>query len=251
MIQLDFISQRKIKDHVLGEIVVDDKKYSYKRGKPNNVNMIIERLASLVNIRCKHYDVAFIRGKRFNFNEILSYDYCETFNSLGISCSTLNDIEKSLKELYLNLYAVLTIELIKIYLFDILTLNPGRTSNNIWVCYNGFNDMDLLINHNNEAFSSLPMCGISSYNYDLSCDVIPLVLSPLDDLDYFLSTTYPEYVEILKEMLRILTPERVLSVIEELEEENKISIPLKEVYLERYRENYNRILDMMFTRKRL
>lgn len=236
-----------------GILVKDSGTYYFKEAFEDGIELIVERLAKLVGIKCAHYEFLNIKGKRFYLSQMIANeDKFYTLEDLDFNERNLTELRNSLNTFYPKYVDYIMEQIIKIYLFDIIILNPDRRGANIGIYYQKDERPDIYIFDNEEAFYK----GSSTY-YVARDVIIPLLArnflfntkvvsnSNVEDLLFFIKEYGEEYFELFKKMLEILTPDVVSDIISSIEKEEKREFYMKEVYLETYVSNYNKICEVL------
>lgn len=118
----------------------------------------------MLNIKCPHYELITINNSIYYLSENISEkDEFLTFEQLDFSEKNLIDLANSISSVYPKQAKFLAEQLFKIYLFDILILNPDRKSSNIGMYFKNGKITDLYILDNECSFYKM-----KKVNYTLS-----------------------------------------------------------------------------------
>ena len=247
MIKLTNKEKEYIEEYSNGNIIINGKKYYFKLVVSANhgFEIIIEHLSKLVGIKCAHYEMININGTNYYLTEDLAgtdefYDAYE----LGLADNSLYDIWNVLEMRYPDKSKYLMDQIVKIFIFDIITLNNDRNYGNYGFKFINGQIEDVYILDNESSFQDGEIVLSSKFDYkdklnnSINIDKVPYELqSSMEDLEYFLQTSSSEYQELFKNMYEILTPELIK------EELNKVEIKkeYKDDALNVYNENYELI----------
>lgn len=253
MIKLTDKEKQYIDENTNGAIIIDNKKYYFKliSSMSIGIEVAVENLAKLVDIKCAHYEVVEING----LNYYLSLDIAENKEfydayELGFVSNSLYDIWNELEIRYPDKANYIMQEIVKIYIFDILILNEDRNYGNYGFTINNGNIEDVYILDNEFTFQSGQVVLSSKLEFKDSLNKknninIPEELEDsINELDYFLQTSSHEYYDLFINMYTILTP----SIIEQ--ELNKIDLDYqsKNDMINIYKQNYNLIGELIHKR---
>lgn len=193
--------------------------------------LIGEKLAHIFGLNCPHYHFIKIHDYYYILSEDLNKDgIFKTVEDLKIaqdSCA-LKEAISFLSKKYSLKDEIL--DIVKIYIFDLLFLNSDRDTINWGILFqiNGNKKITIL---------------------DNECLFIPLLTNKLyyttcfmpKDLESFLKTSEEDFLELFYSYYHLFTPLYLKHVIEEVEMENNIPISTKEHIIEIYEQNYLRI----------
>ena len=215
------------------------KHYYVKPMIDNYTEVVMEKLANIIHLNCAHYDVKNIRGNSFYYSSDLNEGYIFVpAESLGINTNNLNDIIEVFKSFFGEEADKFNIDLIKMYAFDILTLNPDRTNKN-YGTLNAKHYKELVILDNSACLyekipAQIKACGKKKrIEYDVSA-----TYQNIEDLDYFLNNYKKKYTDIFFQVYNTLTPDVFVSVVSEIKE---IPIEAKREMIRLYKCNYEQI----------
>ena len=261
MISLTEVQKQYVLKNRIGTVTINDKEYFFK---PDDVEynvlgleQVMELFAKKVNIKCPHYDIVEIDDLFFTFSENISnyFFVASKYNIPGFS--TLYEIWDKLEESKLPRVDILMFEIVKIYLFDIFSVNGDRNHNNWGIVNKDDNFPEVYILDNEFSFDreysvllssevEFPISkhgGIEEFNPNSNEDSV--LRFNHEDLTYFLKTASSEFIDLLVDMYNTLTPELLEDVIEEVKEINQL--PLTHLYYikDLYRKNYNAIGELI------
>lgn len=74
--------------------------------------------------------------------------------------------------------------------------------------------------------------------------------SGIEVLKKFISISDTKYIKRLKEIINILTPEKIIEIMKEIESTYNEEIPEKEIIIEEYTKNYNQITHILMTKEK-
>lgn len=239
-----------------GILKKDGVEYYFKEVVDDGMEMVIERLASIVDMKCVHYELVNIDGKDYYFyRNNFQKDEFYTLSDIGINEKSLIKIQTTLENTFPLHVKFLMEQLVKIYLFDILVLNPSRESSDIGIYIKDKNISNVYILENSDCFYEK---GRVRYTYNnrkdnyhfekISVKNVPSISKNMQELASFLANE-EEYYDIFNSMFVILSPEVIRRVFESLEKQMNKKIPNKEVYINRYIENYAAINENLIKNK--
>ena len=255
MIKLEDKEKQYIDENTNGTIIIDNKKYYFKLipSMSIGIEVAVENLAKLVDIKCAHYEVVEINGLNYYLCEDISgKDKFYTAYELGFYDYSLQNIWSEFELRYPEKYEYLKEQMIKIYIFDILLLNNDRNYGNFGFKFINSKIEDVYIFDNGDVFSDDQEALTSKPKFDSNLKNIPIELlkivpegfkESLDDLAYFLENNN-EYYDLFINMYTILTP----SIIEQ--ELNKIDLDYqsKNDMINIYKQNYDLIGELIHKR---
>ena len=234
-------------------VTINSKNYYVKKINNNDgIELVTERLAKLVNINSVHYERVVIDDEVYYLSEDLNKDgkYLSA-KYVVMHKTSMIDMFDVLNKYYDNENILYLIdEIIKIFIFDILILNYDRHLNNWGFTFKKGKLDKVYILDNEYAFYKLDKVKLtakntSGFDFNRSEEVLD---KNLEELDYIISTSDLYYYDLFKSMYRILTPEVVEDVFECVELEYGISIHHKDILLNNYVENYNKIGELFKVR---
>ncbi len=262
----------KIKFGVGKKLNINGKNYYIKRclDKFPSTEIVAEKLCNVLGIKCAHYEVVEIDGETFHLSELLGENgYFVTGLELSrvakeedadISEDSLYYIWEVL-DTYFEKSGIPMLDMIKVYLFDIMFLNPDRYGQN-WALVNDGEGPYVAIFDNElmfEVWSSVLSSkmtesdNLRSYtdkkNFDISfrnsLEIAPEgYLNILHELEYFLATSDDLYSELLEGMLEKVTPE----VLEKILNEVDASDELKDNWMYIYKKHHKNMKALLETR---
>ena len=231
-------------------IVQNGKRYYCKMDKfSRKVELIVERLAKLVDINCAHYEYTNYEG----FNYYLSED----LSSLG-DFVTGFDIGLELEEIYLyNIwdffecyYPKFSVKLmqqyIRAYLFGFFVLNSDFHCGNWDILMDDNLDRNLYIFDNELSFDNTShhyiTCefyeGKPEYHHELKASAIQ---ENMKNLSLFIEVSDEDSVQEIVKMYEILTPEVFNSVLNDVEKHYGLKSSRRLEYYDLYVKNYEAI----------
>lgn len=237
-----------------GNLIIDGKKYFFKL-IPNNVygiETLVENLAKLVDIKCPHYEYVTINGLNYSLSEdIAGTGDFYTAYELGFFDNSLYDIWNVLEMQFPDKVSELMEKIIKIYIFDILLLNDDRNYGNYGFKVNDGKIEDVYIFDNEFSFQTGEVVLSSKLDFKdklnkrVNIGNIPYELEPsIEELEYFLSTSSKEYIDLFNKIYMTLTPEVVKKELDKSLVEDKDSL------YKIYRENYL-LIERLINKRRL
>lgn len=240
MINLTSEQLNYIDENSNGVIVINNKKYFFKLIPKLNygIEIVIEKLANLVNIKCAHYEIVNINGLNYYLSEDIGNNFIKA-DSLNINSNNIYDIESYLIHNYYERKDYLIYELIKIFFFDILVLNSDRNLENWGILFNGQTPEDIYILDNSSSFElNDPVLqarknGVLYEESDIKN--IPYELEKgIRELNYFLQDASSDIILLLEEMYNILTPETIIEIFQECDLDYKTKMDMINIYKENY-----------------
>ena len=242
MIKLSCRDEYFVLMHEKGSIVVDNEKYFFKKADNRLMELVVERLAKIVNLHSAHYEIVEINGELFYFSKDLSMidEYKSAYDLFG-EVDTIPDIRRLIERDEPVLLDYLSFEVVKMYLFDLIVMNYDRNSSN-WGIRFARQGIDLCIIDNDLSFT-LPMCTISARNkvpYMMRKYVEDdsLINDSYREIQFFLENYYDLYIELFYLMFNRLTPSVVAQVMKEVEEETTRKIEEKDKMLKDFENHY-------------
>lgn len=232
-------------------VTINDKNFYVKKVKDINdgVELVMEHLAKLVNINSVHYErlviddeVYYLSEDLNNSGNYLSAKYVLMYkNNISDMFDVLNKNYDSENILYL------IDEIIKIFIFDILTINYDRHLNNWGFTFKNGKIDKVHILDNEFAFYKLDKVKLAfkdtpSTLFNRSIDILD---RNIEELEYFLNTSDTYYQELFKSMYRTLNPEVIKETFESVEQKYGINIDSKNILLNNYIENYDKIGELL------
>ena len=207
-----------------GKIEIDQKKYYYKPvlRHVEGVELLIEKLANLVDINCAHYERIEIEGMPYMLSEdIAKNKVFKTANEVIDTNSvtgSLYDIWNTLEKKYPNDIEWIMNEIVKIYIFDILILQSDRSLGNWGILFDGDRVDKVYILDNEYSFDGLsPVILNSHYGDELNDKKDDKYLNNMKNLENFLNYSDPEFILLFKKIYNILTPDVVKKCMVEVE----------------------------------
>lgn len=221
--------------------------------------IIAEKICKMLGINCAHYETLIINNEIYYFSKHLNtIGKFIPGDELGIRQNNLYDIWATLEEYFGN--ASLAMEdLVKIYLFDILFINSDRDNRNFGLVRIG-NETRLYAYDNEFIFDDNDKVSLSA-KYEKYDEVKNphvwkvenyeehILKENMLELEYFLNESEDKYSEILRNMLRAITPEVFLNILQEVELEVSGVINNKEIWYDLYSKNYYMIKELLESRK--
>lgn len=261
MINLTIEEKRQIENYVRKgySIKISGKNY-FVKGRPLNIlynEIIAEKMARIAGINCAHYEVVKINDR--------GYFLSEDLNCLGSFISGEELEESYIPEKFAchpnSLYRwweifdyfynkksnQLISELVKIYLFDIILRSSDRNSGNWGVLRSREGEHIYILDNEHILISSLSSIK-SSYEYESQLNGDATLEENLQDLDYFLKTSSSESIDVLKELMELLTPDAFMGVLEDVEKEQNDIIFNKDKLVSIYKDNYEKIRSLIESR---
>lgn len=226
-----------------GTIIENGKKYYFKRNV-DNVELVMERISNLIGLKCAHYESIEVSGRRCYLSEALDNDgNFYTAEMLNIEGESLFEIHRRLFTLFKDKANALFYDVVKMYILDILFINYDRNNDNWGVIANKDPQIGIL---DNDLSFMLPRTIISSrqnesYFKRSKLEQGRFNVDSIKDLEYFLNNYDFIYVDLFYKIYELLTPEAVEEIIYRIEQEKDVIVEAKEVYLERYTDNYKKI----------
>ena len=210
-------------------IDINGTKYYIKKAKDevDGIELVIEELAKLVNIKCAHYERVKVDNNIYYLSEDLGKD--KPFSN------KLNDIFNALEATYPNQIVFLIDEIVKIFIFDSLIINYDRSYYNWGFNYDKNGISDVVIYDNEFSFTSLSK-GEMHFTDEHLNNIYELV--------EFLKAS-PHFIEMFNEMYNILKPEVIFETFNKIQRENNIIFEKKEIFVRNYLKNYILIGEQM------
>lgn len=252
MIILTEENKKYIKESELkGNIKIDGVEYFYKvyNDGMKYSEIIAEKLMHLLGIKCAHYDTSIIDDELYYFSKSLGTDglfLCA--NCMPLYGNTLYELWINIEKYYGDAKVAME-DIIKIYLFDILFMNSDRDSRNYGILHNNDGSIAIYAFDNETIFDIDNRVSLTA-RYDNSeklkkhntCE------NNLEELELFLNVSTIEMQELLERMLKIVTPETVINVLNDVEKEVNDSIDEKDMYINMYKKNYEAIKALLESR---
>ena len=235
-------------------IEVNNKNYFVKKDDNNDKHeLIVERLANLVGIRCAHYYYREINGVGYYLSEDLSSNgIFLTADNLGLSRQTysLYSIWSFFERKYPNECQKLMNEFIKIYLFNFFVLNSDLHSGNWGVLKDKNGNNSLYIIDNELSFNTEYGIYITSDiferkdeeeydNYGFS------LIENLKELDKFIKVSDKNSIEVLLELFERLTPENLNLILEFINQLYGLTREQMDELIKLYQRNYDGIFRLL------
>lgn len=256
--------KNRISNNVGNKININGKNYYIKRplGKIYCAEIIAERLCNILGIKTAHYEIVDIDGNRFYLSEVLGENgYFVTGSELStiakpedgnLSADSLYYIWEVL-EAYFDKTGIPMLDIVKVYLFDIMFLNSDRNAPN-WALVNDGEGPYVCIFDNESIFDAYGVVlsakltetddlnnysGSNNYEFDFFDSYGAVVRSDyleiLHELEYFLSTSDNMYTELFESMLEKVTPEVLESVIDSTKTDKKTKDMCVQLYKKHYK----------------
>ncbi len=231
-------------------IVKNGKRYYCKMDKySRKKELIVERLAKLVNINCAHYEYMKYEGFHYYLSEDLSNkgDFVTGFDiGLELEEIYLYHIWDFFESYYPNFSVKLMRQYIRAYLFCFFVLNSDFHCGNWGVVMDDSLDRNLYIFDNELSFDEVDhnyiTCefyeGKAEYQHRLDSSSIE---ENMKNIDLFIKVSDEDSINELVQMYETLTPEVFLNVLCEVEKEYGISKAYKKEYYNLYVQNYEAI----------
>ena len=230
--------------------IINGERYYLKKADKytDGIELVVEILASLVDIKHVYYYRVLIDNK--------VYYLCKDLNRFSefipaeVMCGykdNLDDIFDILNENYPDEVISLIDEIVKIFMFDILTLNSDRHMRNWGFVKNDQSKHDVYIFDNESCFYKLRPVRLkfkedNENTFNKSIEVLD---RNIEMLDYLLQNSDEYYQEMFKKMYNILTPELVENVFNFVIFNYKVNIASKETLMNNYIENYQKIEELL------
>ena len=234
--------------------------YYIKLEEAIDVELIVEKAAQLVGINTAHYEIVNINGNYYYLSESLSNkgEIQEAYKVIGFdydrefSVGSLYYVWNKIQNKFPQKCEYLMKQIVKIFLFDILLMEDDRNNSN-WCFISSGEDIDVWIFDNEYSLvTSKDSAQISSLPYyvdDIDAEYVSIYASNIEknmvNLDYFLNTSSDEFIDLLRSMYAILTPEVIAGIINGIEKENNRINSDKDKYIESYRRNYQEIGNLL------
>ncbi len=242
-LNISFDNIYKIFKMYKGRLDIDGKSYYFKPNE-SNMELVVERLARQLGISTVHYITQKVGPDSYYFSEDLNNtgDFT-TADELGLVGDSLQECFKLFKSRYPDLEYFLSMDLIKVYMMDILLMNHDRHSDN-WGIYKDNEGIRLVILDNDLCFT-ISKTVLSSKNimpyymrkyYD-SC----VVVDSYDDLENFFREFGPSFRRIFISMYDLLTPDYIRATIDSVEKEYGVIVKAKEMYISLYETHYAKL----------
>lgn len=218
--------------------------------------IVAEKVAKMLGIRCAHYEATLIRGKLYYLSKDLSYEGPFVLGeNISVNLSTLYDYWNILEQNYgTNVEAAIN-DLVRISIFDIILMNNDRFNRN-WALINNESGIHIYAFDNENILSNDFTILKSGYsrsdnlkspfnweNYDGK-----VIKENMLELEYFLRTSALEYVLMVEDMVKKITPEIFGSLLDSVELEYQDKILNKSKWLKIYTDNYNAITTLLESR---
>ena len=215
MLKLTKKEKEKLDNKV--EVVINGKKYFCKSMCYGLTELLVERLAKIVNINTAHYELVNVSNQYFYLSEeIKGNGIFLTASQIGIHRNSLYYIWNFFEKCYPNQVHEIMVEIVKIYLFDILMLNADRVSSNWGFIVNNERIESVYIFDNELAFcvdSPVMLTAKKNYNDKLEKyskldnwhSLFTAVQKNIRELEMFLVMAPEEYIDIFLDMYAKLT----------------------------------------------
>ncbi len=249
--------------------------------KPNEngefIELVCKILADKVGINCVNYEPIEINDYLYyisedinnNSNYVPASVVCFDSDSLYDTWISLEDLPKEEKRLEklqnyhvfidgLSPQEIQTImnKLTRIFIFDLFILNCDRHDDNWGLTFKKRKEIpsvfeDVIILDNETSFNVYGTALKNSFldekidHFGFNHSILEL---NLQNLDNFLKTSSPEFVDMFKEMFEILTPGLVIETFNQIEKQYGVVIKEKHKYIDLYLENYNMMNDLVSSR---
>lgn len=234
-----------------GKIEILGQKYFFKESEKDidGVELLVEALANLVDVNCASYERIVINSKSYVLSKDIAGD--EDFKTASVilgkentNSSSLYNIWHILEQKYPSDVERIMYEIIKIYIFDFIVLNPDRIYNNWGIRFSEGKVDKVFILDNEESFNNLSHAFLDSHS-DWDSPIKSQEIENLINLDYFFNTSSSEFIELFKSMYNILNPEAVKSIFEQVEKEIGNGFKFNLELFKAYFQNYNEIGNLL------
>ena len=230
---LDLSHSEKIQLRDSGFIILKNKRYYCKSVNSNyfGLEFVNNKLASEVGIKPAKYYVAFNRSAYYLSEDLNDLDGSHTFKTAshyGIrhytdgedDYNSLYDIWNSLEKYFPNDISKLMQGVVKIYLYDIFTLNLDRFELNWGIRFNKDGsidgayilDNDVTFFGKNNAMMTAKFFEDEEKKYEVNIDakhISEVINQNMQNLEIFIKTSSEEFYTLLLDMYEKLTPEFV------------------------------------------
>ena len=243
-----------IKENRKGIISYNGKKYYFKPDYQYALEIVCERIAKLLELKCAEYERIQIDDNYYLVSKDIGQNYdFKTALIVGIDHRNLYFVWDFLEN---NCPPAkvqsLMFEVVKMYLYDILILNVDRTNSNWGFICDGKKIIDMAILDNENSFTMVKSVDFDAKLYPddkLQSDSVVSVKDAkmqanLENLEYFLEISSIEYINLFREMFAKLTPQVVEDIFADVEKEYGIN-PLKNFLLDIYARNYEAIKSIL------
>ncbi len=235
-------------------IEVNNKNYFVKKDTYNDKHeLIVERLANLVGIRCAHYYYREINGVGYYLSKDLSSNgIFFTADMLGLSRQSysLYSVWDFFEKKYSDECSKLMSEFIRIYLFNFFTMNSDLHSGNWGILKNKNGNNSLYIIDNELSFNTEYGIYITSEiferkdeedydNYGFS------LIENLKELEKFIKVSDKDSIGMLLELFNKLTPERFNIILGFIHQQYGLTKEQIDSLSELYKVNYDGIFHLL------
>lgn len=202
---------------------------SYIKGNYSLTEIIGERLCTLLGIKCAHYNAFLINDTYYVASRDLNLDghFILAKSFLLENDNNIPSIIDNFRNNFPN-YEELKLEILKVFLFDIMFLNSDRYTEN-WGLLN--NHIVILDNAGIFSNDSFTLMGESNQ-----------IVNIYESLESILNS-FTECAEILAEFLKI-TPEYFSELLSEIEITLNVKIKKKKSYKYIYKKHYERVKEI-------
>ena len=277
MISLTDKQKEYLLTNLKGIININGKRYFFKKIELDANELVMERLAKAVDIKCAHYERITVNDNIFYLSDDIADNIDDftidengrprgngfvSFNELVNGEHQITDIWIEIEQLLPGYEKKIIYEIIKIYLFDILTLNDDRQEANFGINFVNGVPIDVYILDNELALSPIMPTYLKAdffdkpnydeinekflteYNDDEIIDNV--IAYNLQELEVFLNVSSQEFIDLFIEMYDTLTPDLLISIYDELEKKYNTTFENKQANIDLYTLNYEMIGKLLY-----
>ncbi len=243
-------------NHRQAEVLKADKSIMYYNGrkyyyKPNrhNIELVIEIIAKRLNIKTANYTSHNIMGVPYYFSEDLNLKgEFITAEKLGLEGECLPEAFDLFNKKYPEYFNSLSHDLTKVYIMDIILMNPDRNNENWGIITT--NNIPRICILDNELSFSLPAISLSSkrkepYYIRKYFEDVSFSEDAYSDIKYFLENYSYHSIATFKVLLGMLTPEYIISLFDYVEKEYEVRIKDRDLFIKKYKEHYHRLQEIL------
>ena len=229
-------------------VFINGKKFFIKKDRYHNkYEIIVEKLANIAGVNCAKYHYS-VKSNSYLSEDLNFLGDFKTAKELGLSIfeNHLYKIWDFFEEKYPKESSKLMKEFIKVYLFNFFIVNPDLHSGNWGIVTNNDGTHSVYIFDNEYSFDDENCTCLTAELDDdfgyINCDILK---NNIKELEYFLSVSSRESIELFINMFLKLTPDVFKMVILETGEDYGLSKNKINSLNRYYTTNYKLIKDAL------
>lgn len=251
MLELSRDQKEAITRFKSGIIISNNQKYYYKPSPKHldGLELVVEDLASLVDIKCAHYERIVVDNTPYVVSTDIAGD--KTFKTAAQLLSNYfkdNNVTGSLyviwhflEEKYPQDIKYIMNELLKIYIFDIIILGSDRSFGNWGLLFDSGRVTDVYILDNEYSFDNEISVVLDARLDIINDKTLDAISQNMKNLEYFFNTSSSEFMNIFYNMYNTLNPDTVKSCFENVEDDIGDNFRFNRELFYNYLQNYDAI----------